>query len=44
MLYTVVYLQTVDTTLVPVTWDEETYQARPKIGYFTEDGLMQVLY
>ena len=27
--------------LVPLPWQEEVYQARPKLGYFTEDGWMR---
>merc|ERR1711902_84861 len=33
--------QAADPTLVPLMWDEESYQAKPTIGFYTWDGLLQ---
>lgn len=32
--------QMVDTGVLPLTWDQELYEKKPRIGYFTTDGMI----
>lgn len=33
--------QAVDSNLVPLAWDQESYELKPRIGYFTSDGMLE---